>query len=34
MSKEDLIQRIIELLKECNEIPLLDFVHKLLSKSL
>lgn len=34
MSKEELIQKIIELLKECNDIPLLDLIMKLLRESL
>lgn len=34
MSKEELIQKIIELLKECNDIPLLDLILKLLRESL
>ena len=31
--KEQLIVRIIELLNECNDIPLLDLIVKLLFKS-
>ena len=34
MSKEEIIQRIIELLKECNDVPLLDLILKLLRESL
>lgn len=31
--KEDYIQRIVELLQNCNDIPLLDLILKLLQKS-
>lgn len=34
MTKEEIIQKITELLKECNDIPLLDLILKLLRKSL
>lgn len=34
MSKEEIIQRITDLLHECNDIPLLDLILKLLRKSL
>lgn len=34
MTKEELIQKIITLLKECNDIPLLDLIWKLLRESL
>ena len=34
MTKEEYIKIIIELLEKCNDIPLLDLIHKLLSKSL
>jgi hypothetical protein len=33
MTKEQYLQEIIELMKVCNDIPLLDLVHKLLTKS-
>ena len=32
--KEEYIEKITELLKACNDIPLLDLIHKLLAKSL
>ena len=32
--KEALIEKIIELLKRCNDISLLDLIHKLLEKSM
>ncbi len=31
--KEEYIQRIVELLQKCNDIPLLDLILKLLQKS-
>ena len=31
--KEALIKKIIDLLKQCNDISLLDLIHKLLDKS-
>lgn len=34
MEKEQYIQQIIELLRECNDIPLLDIIWKLLRESL
>ena len=34
MTKEQYIQQIIELMQECNDIPLLDLIAKLLTKSL
>lgn len=33
MSKTELIESIITLLNECNDIPLIDLIYKLLSKS-
>lgn len=33
MTKEQYIQEIIDLMAVCNDIPLLDLVHKLLAKS-
>lgn len=33
MNKEQYIQKILELLNECNDIPLLDLIFKLLGKS-
>lgn len=33
-NKEQYIQAIDEMLKECNDIPLLDLIYKLLSKSI
>ena len=33
MNKEQYIQKILELLQECNDIPLLDLIYKLLDKS-
>ena len=32
--KEALIKKIVELLKRCNDISLLDLIHKLLEKSM
>ena len=32
--KEALIEKIIKLLKQCNDISLLDLIHKLLKKSM
>ena len=34
MSKEELVKKIVELLHECNDIPLLDLIHRLLLKSI
>jgi hypothetical protein len=34
MSKEEIIQKITELLHQCNDVPLLDLILKLLRKSL
>lgn len=34
MSKEAYIQRIIEKLNECNDIPLIDLIYRLLCKSI
>ena len=34
MSKEELIQKITESARECNDIPLLDLILKLLRESL
>ena len=34
MTKEQYIQNILELMQECNDIPLLDLILKLLTKSL
>lgn len=34
MNKEQYIQKILELLNECNDIPLLDLIFKLLGKSI
>lgn len=33
MSKEEYIQEIAELMEQCNDIPLLDLIYKLLLKS-
>ena len=33
MTKEEHISRIVELLGECNDLPLLDLIEKLLIKS-
>lgn len=33
MSKEAYIQKIVEKLNECNDIPLLDLIFRLLHKS-
>lgn len=30
MSKEEYIQKIVELLQHCNDLPLIDMIHKLL----
>lgn len=32
-TKEQIIQQIVELLHQCNDIPLLDLIRKLLTKS-
>lgn len=34
MSKEEYIQKIIVLLQNCNDIPLVDLIYRLLCKSL
>lgn len=34
MKKEQYIEKIIQLLEQCNDIPLLDLILRLLSKSL
>ena len=34
MDKEQYIQKIVDLLNECNDIPLLDLIFKLLRKSI
>lgn len=34
MTKEHYIQKIIALLEQCNDIPLLDLIFRLLRKSL
>lgn len=34
MTKDDYIQKIISLLEQCNDIPLLDLIFRLLRKSL
>ena len=34
MNKEQYIQKITDLLNECNDIPLLDLIFKLLRKSI
>lgn len=34
MTKEQYIQKIIDLMNRCNDIPLLDLILRLLSKSL
>ena len=34
MTKEQYIQKIFDLMQECNDIPLLDLILKLLTKSL
>ena len=34
MSKEEYISEIVKLLQECNDIPLIDLIHNLLTKSL
>lgn len=34
MSKEEYIQKIIEKLNECNDIPLIDLIYRLLCKSI
>lgn len=34
MSKEEYMEEIHKLLQECNDIPLIDLVHKLLTQSL
>lgn len=31
--KDDYIDRIVELLHKCNDIPILDFIYRLLIKS-
>ena len=31
--KEDYIEKIVELLRKCNDISLLDFIYRLLIKS-
>lgn len=33
MSKDQIIQQIIDLLQNCNDIPLLEFMRRLLIKS-
>ncbi len=33
VSKEEIVQQIIELLQNCNDIPLLEFIRRLLIKS-
>lgn len=34
MTKEQYIEQITELMEKCNDIPLLDLIFKLLTKSL
>lgn len=34
MTKEELIQKIMEMLNDCNDIPLIHLIYKLLVKSL
>lgn len=34
MTKEQYIQKIVDLMNRCNDIPLLDLILRLLSKSL
>lgn len=34
LSKDEYIAKIIVMLKECNDIPLIDLIHKLLIKSI
>ena len=34
LSKEEYIAKIIVMLKECNDIPLIDMIHRLLLKSI
>ena len=34
LSKEEYIAKIIVMLKECNDIPLIDLVYRLLGKSI
>lgn len=34
MTKDQYIQKIIDLLEQCNDIPLLDLIFRLLFKSL
>lgn len=34
MTKEQYMKEIIELMKACSDVPLLDLVHKLLTKGL
>ena len=33
MTKTELVEKIVAMLNECNDIPLLDLIYKLLSKS-
>ena len=34
MTKEEYIAKIIVMMKECNDIPLIDMIHRLLLKSI